>query len=84
MNHDVVKNLINGLHIRNTEVHTLKYQLKHKELQIEALLTQEQKQRIERDQLEYTVAKNEQDLTLLEVSFSITNLQVQTLCNLII
>lgn len=79
-----MKNLINGLHIRNTEVHTLKYQLKHKELQIEALLTQEQKQRIERDQLEYTVAKNEQDLTLLEVSFSITNLQVQTLCNLII
>lgn len=69
LSHDVVKNLINGLHIRNSEVHALKYQLKHKELQIEALLTQDQKQRLERDQLEYTVAKNEQDLVLLEVLY---------------
>ena len=67
VDYDTVKQLINRLHLSDTQVESLNYQLKHKELQLKSLLASEQQHRIEMENVSYQLAKSEQDNILLEV-----------------
>ena len=65
----MVKKLVNVIHIKNSELNSLKLQLHHKELQTQTLAAVEFQLQSENEKLGLSLAKSQQDILLLEVRF---------------
>jgi hypothetical protein len=60
--------LFKTLHLKNSEVMMLKYELQHKDLQIQSLMTLHRESKLETERLQHEMARAEQDILLLQVN----------------
>lgn len=64
---EIVKKLVHDIHERNVDIASLKMQLSHSKLQVQALLSREKSYRSDINQLEFAHSTSEQDNVILQV-----------------